>query len=131
MNPTPYDQIGGDDGVRALVDRFYGHMDTLPAAKEVRAMHPKNLDSSIEKLYEFLSGWLGGPQLYMQKRGHPRLRRRHMPFSINTEGARQWMMCMERALADADLSEPTRAMLLQRFEQVANFMRNQPDERPA
>jgi len=125
--PTLYDQVGGDAGVRKLVQRFYDEMDSNPAAAEVRQMHPSDLQSSIDKLYEFLSGWLGGPPLYIQKRGHPRLRRRHMPFAINSDSARQWMLCMTIAVNDTELSAPTRALLLQRFGQVADFMRNRDD----
>lgn len=121
---TPYEAIGGDAGVRALVDRFYDHMDTRPASAEIRAMHPKNLQSSRDKFYEFLSGWLGGPPLYMERHGHPRLRRRHMPFPIDQDAADQWMACMELALRDVEMSEARRSFLLQRFTQVANFMRN-------
>ena len=120
-----YESIGGDAGVKALVDRFYHHMDTLPEAADIRAMHPKNLQSSIEKLYEFLSGWLGGPPLYMQKRGHPRLRMRHLPFAIDRTAATQWVLCMEMALAETQLNNLQRDFLLQRFAQVADFMRNQ------
>lgn len=125
-----YERIGGEDGVRQLVERFYGHMDTNPDVAQIRAMHPANLQSSIDKLFEFLSGWLGGPQLYVQKRGHPRLRMRHAPFPINSAAAGQWMVCMEYALAESALDPLGRQSLVQRFTQVADFMRNQPDADP-
>ena len=77
---TRYEQLGGEAGVRRLVERFYAYMDELPEAADTRALHARNLKGSIEKLYLFLSGWLGGPNLYQQKYGHPMLRRRHLPF---------------------------------------------------
>ena len=124
---TPYEAIGGDAGVRALVDQFYAHMDTLPSASAIRAMHPKDIQPSKDKLYEFLSGWLGGPPLYVEKRGHPRLRRRHMPFPINQDAADQWMACMKLALDETELNDMRREFLMQRFTQTANFMCNVGD----
>ena len=79
---TPYDQIGGDAAVRQLVDRFYDLMDSAAEARNVRALHATSLKASREKLYMFMTGWLGGPQLYVEKHGHPRLRQRHFPFAI-------------------------------------------------
>ena len=98
--PAPYDRIGGALGVRKLVDRFYDLMEQLPAAAHIRSMHPENMKSSREKFYEFLSGWLGGPPLFMQRRGHPRLRMRHMPFPIDDAARDAWLMCMEQAMQD-------------------------------
>ncbi|MBX3250392.1 MAG: group II truncated hemoglobin [Myxococcales bacterium] len=124
---SPYEQIGGERGVRALVDRFYDLMDSLPEASVVRGMHAKSLKSSREKLFWFLSGWLGGPQLYVERFGHPRLRMRHLPFSVDTAAAEQWMLCMRRALVETVADEALRAFLEARFEQLALHMRNQPD----
>lgn len=95
---TFYERLGGALGVRRLVDRFYDLMDTLPETRELRDLHPASLTESREKLYEFLSGWLGGPPIYIQKRGHPRLRARHMPFVVTEAGVEQWLLCMYRAL---------------------------------
>ena len=127
-----YDQLGGETEVRALVDRFYDAMDRLPEAASVRAMHPRNLQSSRDKLFEFLSGWLGGPPLYIQKRGHPRLRARHMPFAIGTPEAAAWMLCMAEALEGLPPEVPqlTREVLFSQLGQVASFMRNQPGDSP-
>jgi hemoglobin len=124
---TPYEAIGGETGVRALVNRFYDHMDTDPAAKTVRELHAKSLRGSREKLFLFLSGWLGGPDLYIQKHGHPMLRRRHLPFSIGSEERDQWMHCMRKALADMPISEQLRAQLEQAFMATADHMRNRPE----
>ena len=80
LQPTPYEELGGEEKVRELVDRFYDHMDTLSEVQTVRDLHARSLKASREKLFLFLSGWLGGPDLYVEKYGHPRLRRRHLPF---------------------------------------------------
>lgn len=122
--PTPYDLIGGAEGTRQLVDRFYDHMDALDEAAEIRGMHAKSLKVSRDKLFKFLSGWLGGPQLYIAEYGHPRLRARHLPFPIDDAAADQWMLCMRRALDetvdDADLT----ASLDKAFTRIAAHMRN-------
>lgn len=122
---TPYEAIGGEAALRALVDRFYAHMDALPEAARIRAMHPASLDRARERLFEFLSGWSGGPNLYWERHGHPRLRARHLPFPIDREAAAAWMLCMTRA-ADELIPDPEfRAVLLRAFAGVADHMRNQ------
>ena len=123
---TPYDAIGGEPRVRALADRFYDHMDEDPAFKVIRDLHPDDLTESREKFYEFLSGWLGGPPLFMQRRGHPRLRMRHAPFPIGDAERDQWMGCMSAALDDLEVVGDLRTFLDARFQQVADFMRNRP-----
>ena len=87
---TIYDVLGGEEGVRRLADTFYDRMETLEEAAEIRAMHPDDLSESRQKFFDFLSGWLGGPPLYMQRRGHPMLRRRHFPFPIDASASAQW-----------------------------------------
>jgi hemoglobin len=121
---TVYERLGGDAGVRDLTDRFYDIMDALPEAKPIRDMHPPDLTESRQKLYEFLSGWLGGPQLYMQRRGHPRLRARHMPFPVDQSAAEQWVMCMDQALMAQGVDPQLRFNLMMSFAKVANHMRN-------
>lgn len=123
---TPYDAIGGDAAVRALVDTFYDHMDNDPAFATIRGLHPGDLSESRNKLYEFLCGWLGGPQLYTEKHGHPRLRARHAPFAIGETERDQWLACMTRAMDDRGIDGDLRAFLDQRFRHVADFMRNKP-----
>lgn len=118
----PYDAIGGEAGVRGLVDRFY---DAIAATSPVlREMHPEDDRESRDKLFEFLSGWLGGPQLYVAKRGHPRLRMRHAPFPIDQEGVEEWLRCMESAIDGGAIGEPLRGFLMERFTHTAHFMRN-------
>lgn len=122
-----YDRIGGETKIRELVERFYQLMDSLPEAESVRAMHAKDLRGSKEKLFMFLSGWLGGPQLYTEKYGHPRLRQRHMPFAIDNAARDVWMRCMVQAMADVRLDESLRKELEAAFAKTADFMRNQPE----
>jgi len=119
---TPYDALGGDTGVRALVDTFYDLM--ASEYPRLKAIHPPDDAESRDKLYEFLSGWLGGPPLYMQKRGHPRLRMRHAPFPIDQRGVDDWLACMGRAMDRREITGPVRAFLDERFAHTANFMRN-------
>ena len=122
--PLPYELIGGDAGVRQLVDRFYDLMDTAPEAAEVRALHANNLKVSREKLHQFLSGWLGGPQLYVERYGHPMLRARHMPFPIAERERDQWLWCMDRAIAEHPMPDDLKTFLRQRFGPLADHMRN-------
>jgi hemoglobin len=120
-----YDELGGEVGVRSLVDRFYDAMDKLPIAQPIRAMHATNLDGSRDKLFWFLSGWLGGPPLFVEKRGHPRLRARHLPFAIDDAARDQWMFCMRQAMVTATLSDNSRARLDAALFQLADHMKNQ------
>lgn len=121
---TAYELMGGEAAVRALAARFYRYMTTLPEAEVIRRMHPDDLEGSTEKLYLFLSGWLGGPPLYMQRYGHPYLRARHMPFAIGDSERDAWMLCMERALDDTVADAGLRQALRDAFAGVADHMRN-------
>jgi hemoglobin len=108
----------------ALVDAFYDHMDRDETCATIRALHPDDLGESRDKLFEFLCGWLGGPQLYMEKRGHPRLRMRHAPFPIGEAERDQWLGCMTRAMDDLQIEGELRTFLDARFAHVADFLRN-------
>ena len=119
-----YDAIGGAPTLRRLVDRFYDVMDSEPAVVTLRAMHDPDLTDSRQKLYEFLVGWSGGPPLYVQKHGHPRLRMRHMPFAIDNRAAMEWMHCMAIALDDVIEDEALRQRLEENFARIAAHMRN-------
>ncbi|MED5374065.1 MAG: group II truncated hemoglobin [Myxococcota bacterium] len=127
MSATVFDMLGGEEGLRILVDRFYHHMDTRPDAKHIRDMHPADLSSSKDKLWRFLVGRFGGPNLYMEKYGHPRLRARHFPFAIGDEEALAWVVCMQAALEEQVPDPGLRNELLAFFSQVAQFMKNQPE----
>ena len=122
---TPYALLGGDAGVRGLVDRFYDLMDEVPEYHGIRKLHPQDLSTSREKLYLFLSGWLGGPPLYVEKYGHPMLRARHLPFAIGTIERDQWLACMFRAMDDCQVPSDLRLQLDQSFTTTADWMRNQ------
>ena len=125
MDVSYYELLGGEDGVRALVDTFYDLMDSLPEARTIRAMHPPDLEGSREKLFLFLCGWTGGPPLYIQRYGHPRLRARHLPFPIDDDAARAWMLCMEGALDECVADDSFRDQLARAFTRIAGHMRNQ------
>jgi hemoglobin len=120
-----YEMLGGEQGVRSLVNRFYDIMDSSPEASKIRSFHAKSLKQSREKLFMFLSGWSGGPQLYVQKYGHPRLRMRHMPFAIGSVERDQWLWCMNKALDQGGYDPRVVEFLKTRFAEVADFMRNQ------
>jgi hemoglobin len=121
---THYQRIGGADKIHALVDRFYHLMDELPESYGIRKMHAETLSGANEKLFKFLSGWLGGPQLFIQEFGEPFLRRRHFPFAIGNSERDQWMMCMNQALSDVVEDEALRVELSIALSKVADHMRN-------
>jgi hemoglobin len=123
---THYEQLGGETGVRALVDRFYDLMDSAPEAATIRALHATSLKVSRDKLFKYLTGWTGGPPLYESEYGHPRLRMRHMPFPIAARERDEWMWCMDRALTEHGAPEPVKVFLRERFQALADHMRNQP-----
>ena len=122
---THYQRIGGEEKVRALVRRFYQLMDELPEAYGIRKLHAADLQGATDKLFKFLSGWMGGPQLYVEQFGHPMLRRRHMPFAIGDAERDQWLMCMKQALDETVDDEDLRKELISAFSKVADHMRNQ------
>lgn len=126
--PTPYELLGGDAGIRRLVDRFYDLMDTAPEATHVRALHARSLKASRDKLHLFLTGWTGGPPVYVEKHGHPRLRMRHFPFAIGARERDEWLWCMDQALAEHEMPEALRMQLRERLHALADHMRNQPEE---
>lgn len=124
---THYQRIGGELPIRALVQRFYEYMDELPEAYGIRKMHGEDLAPVADKLFMFLSGWMGGPQLFVEKFGHPMLRRRHLPFSIGDSERDQWLLCMDRALNDVVTDEALRVELSDAFAKVADHMRNRAE----
>lgn len=121
---TPYELIGGEPAVKQLVHRFYELMDELPEAYAVRQLHPESLAGSEEMLFEYLSGWLGGPNLYIAKKGHPRLRMRHAPYAIGARERDEWMLCMTKALTEQVGDEGFRQALLNQFSELASHMIN-------
>jgi len=125
MENTHYERLGGEKSVRELVDRFYDLMDSRPDTGELRKMHAPDLSDARSKLFMFLSGWLGGPSLYIEKFGHPRLRQRHMPFAIGERERDQWMLCIDQAMQDMDIEKALKNELYAAFYKTADFMRNQ------
>ncbi len=124
---THYERLGGAEGVRTLVDRFYDIMDSAPEAATIRALHAASLKSSREKLYMYLTGWTGGPQLYVEKYGHPALRMRHEAELPGQPERDEWLWCMERSLDEHDMPADLRELLRERFRSLADHMRNRPD----
>lgn len=127
MSPTLFEMLGGEPGLRALVDRFYDRMDADPAYAGIRALHPPDLAGSRDKLFWFLSGWTGGPDHFVQRFGHPRLRARHLPFSIGVAERDQWLTCMRQALDAAAVAPDLRQRLMGAFSQTADWMRNRAE----
>jgi hemoglobin len=121
---TAFERVGGEASVRALVDRFYDLMDLEPAFTELRAMHPSTLEGSRDKLFWFLCGWLGGPQHYVERFGHPMLRARHLPFAIGIRERDQWLACMAQAMREGGFDADLAARLEKAFFGTADWMRN-------
>lgn len=122
---NPYEALGGADVVKAIVEDFYAYMNREPEMQAVRRLHPPDLSQSSEKLIMYLSGFLGGPPLYFERYGHPRLRMRHLPFPIGEVERDQWLQCMAWSLSRHVTDVGMRAWLMDRFQQTADFMRNQ------
>ena len=120
---TPYEEFGGEEAVRRLVETFYDRIDA--ESPTLRAMLPRDDTGSRQKLFEFLSGWLGGPQLYIERRGHPKMRLRHLPFAIGIAEAEEWLRSMGEAMNDCGVTGPLRDYLDVRFGQMATHMVNQ------
>jgi len=121
---TPFEWIGGEACIKALVERFYDLMDLEPGYAELRASHGSTLDDARQKLFWFLCGWLGGPDHYVERFGHPRLRARHMPFAIGIQERDQWLACMDQAMGEVGVDADLRTRLNASFYQTADWMRN-------
>jgi hemoglobin len=121
---TPYAWIGGEEKIRALVDRFYDLMDLEPDYAVLRSAHGSELTQARQRLFWFLCGWMGGPQHYTERFGHPRLRMRHMPFSIGLAERDQWLACMDQAMQETGVDDALRRRLNSSFFQTADWMRN-------
>ncbi len=119
---SPYEELGGATPLRQLVEAFYDIIED--ESPTLRAMLPANTSTSRQKLYEFLSGWLGGPPLYEEKRGHPRLRMRHLPFPIGEPEAEEWMRCFRKAMDTAGLEGQVREFIETRLTPLAQHMVN-------
>lgn len=127
---TPYETLGGEPFVRALCARFYSLMDTLPEAAACRNVHPPSLARAEEKLFEYLTGWLGGPPLYMDKYGHPRLRQRHFVAAIGPDEIEGWLLCFHRAWNELAEPSPVADAILTKIDPLGWHMRNQAGAAP-
>lgn len=124
LNNPHFERVGGAEAVSRLVDSFYRHMDTLPQAAGIRAMHEPDLGPTRATLKLFLAEWLGGPKDFSAQRGHPRLRMRHMPFTIGPAERDAWLACMQAALDEVVPDSALRAALMQSFFKTADWIRN-------
>lgn len=120
---NPYELLGGEAGIRRLSEAFYDAMDRLPEAAPIRAMHGGNLDNIKQRLFEFLSGWLGGPALFRERHGSVCITSQHSRFPIGPDERDQWLLCMDQALQDIGTSDETRALLKDPFYRLADFLR--------
>ncbi len=123
-NITPYEVIGGESAIRTLVEKFYYYMDTLPEAKGIRDIHQADLTSAETKLFKYLTGWLGGPNLYIEEYGHPMLRARHLPFAIGESERDQWMLCMNKAIDEVPMDSRLKTSLQTALQDLATHMIN-------
>jgi hemoglobin len=123
---TAFEWIGGEEKVKALVERFYDLMDLEPAYADLRRAHGTDLMRARQNLFWFLCGWLGGPPHYESRFGHPRLRARHLPFVIGIKERDQWLACMDQAMGEVGVDEPLRERLRESFWKTADWMRNTP-----
>ena len=123
-NITPYEVIGGESAIRTLVEKFYYYMDTLPEAKGIRDIHQADLTSAETKLFKYLTGWLGGPNLYIEEYGHPMLRARHLPFAIGESERDQWMLCMNKAIDEVPMDPRLKTSLQTALQDLATHMIN-------
>jgi len=124
VSESAFELMGGEAGVRALVDSFYDRMSLDERFADILALHPVPLAGSRDKLYWFLCGWMGGPDLYIERFGHPRLRARHLPYPIASRERDQWLLCMAEAMADVNVPQPLFDRLLESFSSTADWMRN-------
>ena len=130
LNPSterPFVLFNGEEGIRMLVDAFYDHMDLDPEFAGIRKLHPETLDASRDKLYWFLCGWMGGPNHYVERFGHPMLRARHLPFPIGSPERDAWIACMRLALVDCETESKLVDWLMGQLSGTANWMRNKED----
>lgn len=121
---TIYEAIGGQEAVDRLVNAHYKYIGQHP---DLIPIFPEDLSESARKQRLFLTQFFGGPNLYIQERGHPMLKRRHLPFEITPERRDAWLQCFEKALNDAKIEEPYRSVIMQRISMTAQHMMNTPD----
>ncbi|MBV1919561.1 MAG: group II truncated hemoglobin [Pseudomonadales bacterium] len=119
---TPYYLLGGEQAIRNLCDTFYSVMDSSPETQTIRAMHGKDLSKISQRLFEYLSSWLGGPDLYVEKYGSMCISQAHAPYVIGEAERDQWLLCMDETLIKINAPDDVKSMLKQPFYQVANML---------
>jgi hemoglobin len=124
---TNFDRVGGAAAVSRLVEAFYQRMDILQEARGIRGLHPADLSGTKAVLRDYLGEWLGGPALYSQSRGHPRLRMRHARVAIGPAERDAWMLCMDGALDEVIGDAALRDILHGAFLKLADWVRNDPE----
>lgn len=122
--PNPYQLLGGETGIHQLSEAFYNAMDRLPEAATIRDMHGDNLDTIKERLFEFLSGWLGGPPLFRERQGSVCITSQHRRFPIGEAERDQWLLCMDHALQEVGASDEVKRLLKEPFYRLADFLRS-------
>lgn len=122
---TIYDAIGGAPMIRRIVEAFYPKVQDHPL---LASLFPEDIAPVMEKQYLFLTQFLGGPQLYSERYGHPMMRARHMPFPITRERVDAWLDCMRRALAETGLDEPLQRLVWERLRGPAYHFINREDD---
>lgn len=127
MPDTLFDALGGESAIRKIVDTFYDLMATQPEYVTIRLLHPPDMTGSRDRLFWFLCGWMGGPSYFIERFGHPRLRARHLPFSIGTVERDQWLSCMSAAMDRCEVPAEYRLQLDESFRSTADWMRNKPE----
>lgn len=121
---SPYDRLGGAAVLRQLVDRFYDAMEQDPAASGIRQMHADDLGPIRDKLFDWLSGWAGGPAIYNARPDRTCIMSAHAPYAIGPAERDQWMACMRTALAGLELGDDVRAMFDAAFSRLSDGLRN-------
>lgn len=127
MNPNAslYDNLGGAEGIHRLVTVFYAKVQVHP---QLGPLFPEDITPVLEKQYQFLSQFFGGPALYSEQHGHPMMRARHMHVPITPERADDWLGCMKEALEETGVDEPLRSFVLSRLAGPAHHFVNMPQE---
>ena len=120
--------LGEEQGIKKLVNDFYTQMENDPKARECLLVHELDegrvTQEAKDKLFYFLSGWLGGPNLFVQKFGHPMMRKRHLHVKITEVEKKQWLYCMQHALDKTKLKKSQKQQMLNSFTALAMRIQN-------
>lgn len=120
-----FKQLGGTESIARLVHAFYRRVAQDP---ELSPIFPDDLTETEEKQFRFLTQFTGGPPMYSEVYGHPRMRARHLPFPITPRRAEAWLRCMAAAMDEVELTGPARDDFFRRLSMTAHHMVNTEDE---